>query len=208
MVGLGPGRYRVRLGYITWDSDALDDLDEEIVKTLLATLFAHRSKLIELETERIVAARRIRERFQPETVMVPYHKGAVDYYQRTQPPFIVEYAETLSLAFTLLVGLFSCAVAAREWMRRKMKNRIDVFYVEVEKLTGDLDSMSLDELIAQRRALRDLRRRAFAELVAERLEANESFTIFQDFLANERAAVEARIKERAEAPTGAPQSPR
>ena len=140
--------------------------------------------------------------------MIPYHAGAVHYFERTRPPFIVEYAETMSLAFTLLVGLFSCAVAAREWMRRKMKNRIDVFYVEVEELTGDLDGMSLDELIAQRRALRDLRRRAFAELVAERLEANESFTIFQDFLANERAAIEARIKERTEAPTGSPQSSR
>ena len=187
---------------------ASSDLDEEFVKTFLTTLFAHRSKLIELETDRIVAARRIREKFQPEAVLVPYHKGAVDYYQRTQPPFIVEYAETLSFALTLLVGLFSCAVAVREWMRRKMKNRIDVFYVEVEKLTGDLDGMSLDELIAQRRALRDLRRRAFAELVAERLEANESFTIFQDFLANERAAIEARIKERTEAPTGGRQSAR
>ena len=187
---------------------ASDRLDTDVAANLLSTLFAHRSKLVETATDRVVAARRIRERFQPEAVLIPYHAGAVHYFERTRPPFIVEYAETMSLAFTLLVGLFSCAVAAREWMRRKMKNRIDVFYVEVEELTGDLDGMSLDELIAQRRALRDLRRRAFAELVAERLEANESFTIFQDFLANERAAIETRIKERTEAPTGSPQSSR
>jgi TRAP transporter TAXI family solute receptor len=187
---------------------ASEDLDSGFVSTLLSTLFAHRSKLVETATDRVVAARRIRERFQPEAVLIPHHAGAVHYFERTRPPFIVEYAETMSLAFTLLVGLFSCVVAAREWMRRRMKNRIDVFYVEVEELTGDLDGMSLDELIAQRRALRDLRRRAFAELVAERLEANESFTIFQDFLANERAAIETRIKERTEARTEGPQSSR
>ena len=156
----------------------------------------------------MLAARRIREKFQPEAVLIPYHRGAVDYYQRAQPPFIVEYAETMSFVLTVLVGIISLAVAFREWMRRKMKNRIDVFYVEVEELTGDLQEMSLDELVAHRRALRDLRRRAFAELVAERLEANESFTIFQDYLASERAAIEARIAEKiAESrPTGSQSS--
>jgi TRAP transporter TAXI family solute receptor len=172
------------------------DLDPKFVTTVVSTLFAHRSKLIETETERVLAARRIREKYQPEAVLIPYHRGAVDYYQRAQPPFIVEYAETMSFVLTVLVGIFSIAVAIREWMRRKMKNRIDVFYVEVEDLTGEIQEMSLDELKDHRRRLRDLRRRAFAELVAERLEANESFTIFQDYLASERAAIEARIEEK------------
>lgn len=173
-----------------------NELDSSVVKTLLSTLFAHRSKLIESETERVVAARRIREKFQPESVLIPYHQGAVDYYQRTQPPFVVEYAETLSFFLTVLVGIFSASVAIREWMRRKMKNRIDVFYVKVRELTDGFQDMSVDELASRRRALRELRQRAFAELVAERLEANESFTIFQDYLASERAAIESLIAEK------------
>jgi hypothetical protein len=179
---------------------ASSELESGFATTVLSTLFAHRSKLVETETERVVAARRIHEKFQPESVLIPYHKGAVHYYQRTKPPFFVEYAETLSFFFTVLVGLFSVAVAFREWMRRKMKNRIDVFYVEVERLTGTIDEMSVDELVELRRSLGDLRRRAFAELVAERLEANESFTIFQDYLASERAAIDARIAGRAADP--------
>ena len=87
-----------------------------------------------------------------------------------------------------MVGFFSVGVAVREWMRRKMKNRIDVFYVEVENADDDMDDISSTSLSPIERALRDLRRRAFAELVAERLEANESFTIFQDYLASERVA--------------------
>ena len=174
---------------------ASKDLDEEFVTTLVSTLFAHRSKLIETDTERVMAARRIREKYQPEAVLIPYHEGAVAYYQRSQPPFIVEYAETLSFVLTVLVGLFSIAVAVREWMRRKMKNRIDVFYVEVEELTTNLEELSLEALVAHRKALRGLQRRAFAELVAERLEANDSFTIFQDYVASERRAIAARIAE-------------
>ena len=169
------------------------DLESGLVKTITTTLFAHRSSLIESEGDRVIVARRIREKYQPEAALIPYHEGAVTYYQRSQPPFIVEYAETLSFGLTVLVGLFSIAVAAREWMRRKMKNRIDVFYIEVEELTTQLQDLSFDELVAHREALRNLQRRAFAELVAERLEANDSFTIFQDYVASERRAIEARI---------------
>lgn len=172
------------------------DLDPELVRIVTTALFAHRSRLIETEGGRGVAARRIREKFQPEAALIPFHEGAVAYYHRSDPPFIVEYAETLSFILTVMVGLFSIGVAVREWMRRRMKNRIDVFYVEVEALTTEMDDLSLDELRANRQALRDLQRRAFAELVAERLEANESFTIFQDYVASERVAIGARIAEK------------
>lgn len=175
---------------------ASSDLDTDLVRTVTSTLFVNRSRLIESDEGRGTAARRIRERFQPEAVLIPYHDGAVDYYRRSDPPFIVEYAETLSFILTVMVGLFSVGVAAREWMRRKMKNRIDLFYVEVEELTTEIDDLSLDELLAHREALRDLQRRAFAELVSERLEANESFTIFQDYVASERVTISARIAEK------------
>jgi hypothetical protein len=179
-----------------------DRLEEELVKAIASSLFANRSRFVQSAGDHVVAARKIREKFEPESVLIPYHEGAVDYYHRADPPFIVEYAETLSLAFTLMVGLFSVALAAREWMRRKMKNRIDLFYVEVEELMTDINRLSLDELRAHREALRDLQRRAFAELVAERLEANESFTIFQDYMASERRAINARIAERTAAGDG------
>lgn len=184
------------------------ELDPELVKTITSTLFTHRSRLIESEGDRVLVARRIRERYQPEVALIPYHEGAVSYYHRSEPPFIVEYAETFSFVLTVLVGLFSVSIAIREWMRRKMKNRIDLFYVEVKALATDIQDLSLEELMVHRQTLRDLQRRAFAELVAERLEANESFTIFQDFLASERAVIEARISEKiAESrPTGSQSS--
>ena len=59
----------------------------------------------------------------------------------------------------------------------------------------EYQDLSVDELIAHREALRGLQRKAFAELVAERLEANDSFTIFQDYVASERRAIEVRIAD-------------
>jgi hypothetical protein len=77
-----------------------------------------------------------------------------------------------------------------------MKNRIDAYLLEVEQSTADLGSLSLDELIEHRDALDEVRHRAFSDLVSERLLADESFTIFQNHLRDEFAAIEARITEK------------
>jgi hypothetical protein len=50
-------------------------------------------------------------------------------------------------------------------------------------------------LIERRDALSQLRHRAFSDLVAEQLQANEAFSIFQNHLRDEFAAIEARIQE-------------
>ena len=105
------------------------------------------------------------------------------------------YAEAISLGLTLLVGAYSGYIALREWMKRKMKNRIDAYLLEVEEQTADLGSLSIEELLQHRDALDGIRHRAFSDLVAERLLADQSFTIFQNHMRDEFAAIEARIKE-------------
>ena len=175
------------------------DLDSNLVRTITATIFENRSGTAGLEGTGLAVARRIREDYRPGTVTIPYHRGAVAYYHREEPAFFVEYAEAISLGLTLLVGLYSGSIAFREWMRRRMKNRIDAYLLEVEKRTADLGSLSLDQLIAHRDALDEVRHRAFSDLVTERLLADESFTIFQNHLRDELAAIEARIKEQTKA---------
>jgi hypothetical protein len=143
-----------------------------------------------------VVARRIREDYRPGASVIPFHRGAVAYYRREEPAFFVEYAEAISLGLTLLVGLYSGSIAFREWMRRRMKNRIDAYLLQVEEQTADLRSLSFEELIEHRDALDDVRHRAFSDLVSERLLADESFTILQNHLRDEFAAIEARIQDR------------
>jgi len=168
-------------------------LDPGLVQSITSTLFERRSSLAGPEGGELQVARHIREHYQPGSAVIPYHDGAVAYYHREEPPFFVEYAEAISLALTLLVGLYSIYVAFREWMRRRMKNRIDAYYLEVDRLSLELGALSLQELVEHRDALDDVRHRAFSDLVNERLRADESFTIFQNFLSNELASIEARI---------------
>jgi TRAP transporter TAXI family solute receptor len=172
------------------------DLDENLVRTITTTVFENRSGGRGLEGNDLAVARRIREDYRPGIAAIPFHRGAVSYYHRQEPPFFVEYAEAISLGLTLLVGLYSGSIAFREWMRRRMKNRIDSYLLEVEKQTADLGSSSLEELIAHRDNLDRVRHKAFSDLVSERLLADESFTILQNHVRDEFAAIEARIKEK------------
>ena len=172
------------------------DLDPNLVRSIAATIFENRSGAGGLEGNSLMVARRIREDYRPGAMTVPFHRGAVAYYHREEPSFFVEYAEAMSLGLTLLVGLYSGYIALREWMRRRMKNRIDAYLLEVERQTEDLGSLSLDDLLVHRDALDQLRHRAFSDLVTERLLADESFTIFQNHLRDESAAIEARIQEK------------
>jgi len=171
-------------------------LNVDLVRNIAATLFEHRPGSAGLEGKELPVARRIRENYRPGSVTISYHRGAVAYYHREEPPFFVEYAEALSLGLTLLLGAFSGYIALREWMRRRMKNRIDAYLLEVERHSADLASLSLDQLIQQRDSLDLVRHRAFSDLVAERLLADEAFTIFQSYLRDEFTAIEARIQEK------------
>jgi TRAP transporter TAXI family solute receptor len=174
---------------------ASEDLDDDLVKRIAQELFGRRSSLVVSEGG-LTVAQRIRERYRPESSIIPYHPGAVDYYTRKEPPFVVEYAETMSLMLTLLVGAYSAYIALREWTRRRRKNRIDAYYVEATRHFDDDVSVSVDSLIDRRAALVGLRRAAFRDLVNERLDANESFTILQDQIDSELRSIEALVRER------------
>jgi hypothetical protein len=172
-------------------------LDASLVQRITGALFSYRSHLGG-SVEELPVAQRIRERYLPSSVVVPYHRGAAAYYEREEPPFLVEYAEAISLGLTVLVGVYSGYIALREWMRRRKKNRIDGYYVEAVQLSADVAEDSLDALISSRDALIRLRQKAFADLVAEKLEANESFTILQDHINSELETISRHIEARTE----------
>jgi len=168
-------------------------VDDALVRDVTGALFEHRSHLGDGRDE-LAVAQRIRERYSPESSAIPYHPGAVAYYTRRQPPFFVEYAETMSLFLTLMVGVYSTYIAYREWSRRRRKNRIDAFYVEATKHFDDVLSASAESLSRRHNALVELRRSAFNDLIEERLDANESFTILQDQIDSELRSIEALIR--------------
>ena len=178
---------------------ARKDLDEELARSITAIVFRSRAGASGLEGTELTVARKIREDYDPASVTIPYHPGASAYYNREAPPFFVEYAEALSLGLTLMLAIYSVFIALREWLRRRMKNRVDAYLLEVERLASNIHKLNHDESLQQLKALEELRRAAFDDLIAERLLADEAFIILQNHLRDEMALVEARIEDTAPA---------
>jgi TRAP transporter TAXI family solute receptor len=173
-----------------------EDTEEDLVSYITAAIFENRSGTTGLEGSGLLMARKIRENYDPAAVSIPYHSGATAYYRREEPPFFVKYAEALSLGLTLMLAIYSVFIAAREWSRRRMKNRVDAYLLRMESLVHNCDTLSHDDLQGQKIALIELRREAFSDLVAERLLADEAFTILQNHLRDELAAIEVLINQK------------
>jgi hypothetical protein len=169
-----------------------EGLDDDFVYRLVGTLLTKRSRLDDPARGSTLGSR-LREIYTPGTARLPYHLGAIAYYERLQPSFVVEYAEPMSLGLTLIVGVWSASVALRQWVRRRRKDRVDLYYVEVVQDAPRLDSATADELLARRERLVAVRARAFTDLVAERLEADESFVILQNHIDSELASIQRRL---------------
>lgn len=168
------------------------EVDEDVVQAVTRVLFERRASMAR-DRDGVALALRIRESYEPAASMIPYHAGAVAYYQRREPAFLVEYAEAVSLIITLLVGVGSAVITGREWYRRRRKNRIDAYYNEVRHFSASLFNAPEEELRRARDALDEVRHRAFDDLVNEQVEADESFVIFQDYLRGELEAIDARL---------------
>jgi TRAP transporter TAXI family solute receptor len=170
------------------------DRDEETVQAVTAAIFEHRGDSAGLQGSALNVAQTIRENYDPSSVNLPYHPGATAYYRREEPPFLVEYAETLSFVITVILGVYSLSIALRQWLRRRLKNRIDAYLLEVERLAGGVATLDLQQLTDRRSALLELRRTVFDDLVAERLAADHGFVILQNHLRDELAAIDAHIE--------------
>lgn len=169
-----------------------EDLDDGLVHQMLSVVYSQRHSLDDSARE-LAFGERLRESYAPETARLPYHPGAAEYYERFRPSFVVEYAEPMSLGLTILVGLWSGSVALRQWVRRRRKNRVDLYYIEVVQGAPRLATATEGELLSRREALVQVRERAFADLVAERLEADESFVILQNHIDSELASIQRRL---------------
>lgn len=170
-------------------------LDESLVRAVTSLVFESRYGPSGLAGGELTVARKIREDYDPATVSLNYHRGATAYYQRKEPPFFVEYAEALSLGLTLLLAIYSVSIALRQFVRRRMKNRVDAYLLQVEQLSADCRGLDQQGLKSQYTALHDLRRKAFSDLVAERLLADDAFIILQNHLRDELREIEVALEQ-------------
>lgn len=168
---------------------ARDDVPERQVYELTRGLFTGRAAMG--QRQRVLA--RINEQFDATRSPFSLHAGAEAYYRRNDPPFVSRYANELSLGVTVGALLWSAATALRATQKRRKKTRIEAYFAELHSLREALEGARLPEDFDRLDARVDaLSTRALGELATERLDANESYAIFQ----REREELEHELERR------------
>lgn len=168
------------------------DLAHRHARAVTEALYLNQSALVEVHP----AAAQISEEFDRAMLQYPLHSGAEAYYRRNEPGFLVRYAEVLGFTLSLLIALIGIAATSSKWLNQRKKNRIDSYYLELDRHLGKLNDPELsdEQLIEIEARLEAMRHRAIRLLAEERLLPNESFRIFQGLLADCRREVEKRKK--------------
>ncbi len=156
------------------------DLPEVIANRIARTLVENKASL----TRSHPSATQITEHFDPVQLQFPVHRGAHRYFHRDDPGFWQRNAEVLGFILSLLITAGGFFLSARKWIGQVRKNRIDAYYIELDQLIDPLHQsrLTLKELETLDHDLRSMQRKAIRQLAAEKLEANESFRIFQALL--------------------------
>ncbi len=167
-----------------------DDVPEALVRDVARLMFTNK---VALADHHEVGAR-LTESSDSLGLRFPFHEGALAWYRRDEPSFLAIYAPALSLGFTLFLALGSAVLGIRQRVRQVKKERIDVYYLKLESLAEMLEPDTLPEALHDMKTqLLALRRQAFHELVEERLQADSSFIIFQDFIRTQLSEIDQRL---------------
>ncbi len=179
---------------------ARSDMADDRARELTRAVFEHKVEL----GRQVRRLRELTERFDPFVLRFPLHPGAAQYYRRDEPPAILEWADTISLAITVVLLGWSFVVAFSARRRRKTKGVLDEFYADFQKVVHTYDEehetppdqMEDSELQKIRQQLLSLRFRSFEALMHGTIEANDSFVVFNDYLRWELQEIERVQRER------------
>ena len=114
--------------------------------------------------------RGISDSFDADAYQFSTHPGARDYLERDEPGFFERYAELAGVSFSVTLAVLSGLIALTRWRERVRKNRIDGYYAEILRVRAATlepqPPISPSEALDQ---IKEIERRAFAELIKERL---------------------------------------
>ncbi len=168
------------------------DLDDAVAEAVVESIFENRADLVKAHR----VASQLREHFEPATLQFPIHPGADRYFRRAEPGFLETYAESMGFVLSIIVTLAAIFTGIRTWYTQLQKDRIDKYYGLLGELSDRIDQREND--LATLNQLHDeltaVRRRAFDDLINEKILANDSFQIFQTLLADCQRRIEARLE--------------
>lgn len=107
------------------------------------------------------------------------HPGLLAYEQRDAPTVYERYSGIAEVVVSLFVALVSATFAGTRMYRYARKNRIDTYYARVIEIRNNISVSDTPEQRAEAvEKLKALQNDAFAQLMDEKLSADESFRIF------------------------------
>ncbi|MEO1654751.1 MAG: TAXI family TRAP transporter solute-binding subunit, partial [Bacteroidota bacterium] len=119
-------------------------VDDHIVYDQLHTLLNNKELLI--NDDALYGF--IHDNFEKESLQFPLHHGAIDYLNRYKPSFYERYAELVALFITLITLLIGGFSTLWRWNKRRKKERIDNYYLQVIQLENRAkESPNTEELL-------------------------------------------------------------
>lgn len=100
-----------------------NNADTDAIRELTRILFEHRLDLL----TRMPLASTIIGANNEKGASLPFHDGAINYYNRDKPSFLQENAEPIALIVTLIAMLISGLLALRSRFSATQKNRLDSY---------------------------------------------------------------------------------
>lgn len=170
------------------------DLPDLVANRIARTLVENKSSLARSHP----SAAQITEQFDPVQLQFPIHTGAHRYFHRDDPGFLQKNAEVLGFLLSMLIALTGFLLSGRQWMMQRRKDRIDAYYIELDRLIDPIhrENPSLETLRRTEEKLREMQHRAIHQLANEKLVADESFRIFQVLLSEGRQDLRRMIEEK------------
>ena len=167
------------------------EMDDDLARSITRTLFERRASLVRQEP----SLSQMKELISSEGLQYPLHEGAEDFYHRSDPGFLVTYAESMGFLLSAMLAFWGVMVGVAGWMKQRKKDRLDLYFVSIERIMSEVSDENPEtrRLHALNRDLTRLRHQAVQEMVSEKLLADESFRIFQTMLSDCQAMVEKRI---------------
>jgi TRAP-type uncharacterized transport system substrate-binding protein len=155
------------------------DLDPSIAYDLVQSIYDHRQSLSEENFEFGM----LDDNFESHKFSFPLHEGTIKYMTRDQPTFWERESEVIGMLVSILVLASGGLTTLFKYLKQRRKDRVDTYYQKVLYVASH--ARETHDLGKKRKYLSELfliRNNAFEQLIAENLDANESFTIFVNLL--------------------------
>lgn len=155
-----------------------DDFDPELTYRIARELFENAHAIA---AEYHLVMNELNHKVDADALALPLHPGSRVYVEKDEPTLVERYAEVVGVGLTIAAAFGSGLLAVWRMGKTRRKDRIDVYYQRVlairSQIAPDRKAINTKELTDKVKAIQE---EVFGLLVAERLNVDESLTLFLD----------------------------